>query len=144
MDRLEKVIEALEKIDKECFRYEHSKCPYFLEDECRATSALSFLRSFAEEHPKETSITLENIDTDMNFHELEDKLTESKEKLEDAVVDCMLSYVCEIEEDDKYKKRVIEELWDMIQAGLELARKACISADEVMSGYSEYLEKFKK
>ena len=41
------------------------------------------------------------------------------------------------------KEHVIEEYWDLVQAWLGVLDKYCITADEVMKGYSKHLEKIK-
>lgn len=41
------------------------------------------------------------------------------------------------------KEHVIEEFWDVVQAYLGVLDKYCISANEVMAGYSNHLEKIK-
>ena len=41
------------------------------------------------------------------------------------------------------KEHVIEEYWDLVQAWLGVLDKYCITADEVMAGYPNHLEKIK-
>ena len=89
------------------------------------------------------SIILKNIDTSMSFCELKNKLIEDRERFEDAVIDLILYNACVEENAEEYEKHAIEELWDLIQTGLELIKKVGISADEVMAEYPKYLEKIK-
>ena len=42
------------------------------------------------------------------------------------------------------KEDTIKAFWDMVQAGIGVMKKTGISADDVMKGYSKYLEKIKK
>ena len=151
MDRLDKAIEIYNQISnscndakEKCKKCKRSKECDFYCDFASPMDVSFYLNQIGDLFSKEPSIQLKNIDTNMSFNELKNKLIEDREKFEDSVVDCMLSYVCEEKNAEEYEKHAIEELWDMIQTGLELIQKAGISADEVMKGYSKYLEKIKK
>ena len=142
MDRLEKVIEIMKSgCSGTCC--ERDGCIYYNGD-CNLDYLIDVLFRFDKVIKKEQSIVLKNIDTSMSFCELKNKLIEDREKFEDAVVDCILSHACEEKNAEEYEKHAIEELWDMIQTGLELIQKIGISADEVMEGYKKHLEKLKK
>ena len=151
MDRLDKAIKIYKQISnscddakEECKTCKRNKECDFYCDFASPMDVSFYLSQIGDLFLKEPSIQLKNIDTSMNFCELRNKLIEDREKFDDAIVDCMFSYACEEKSAKEYEKHAIEELWDMIQTGLELINKTGITADEVMEGYNEYLEKIKK
>ena len=151
MDRLEKAIELYKQISnscddakEKCKTFKRSKECDFYCDFASPMDVSFYLNQIGDLFSKEPSIQLKNIDLSMSFCELKNKLIEDRERFEDAVIDLILSNACVEENAEEYEKHAIEELWDLIQTGLELIKKAVISADEVMAEYPKYLEKIKK
>lgn len=82
-------------------------------------------------------IELKNIDlSKVEPAEQLSKLNEEHEEFVESIIDH--SYGKEIS-----NEHMIEEFWDMVQAGLGLLSKEGVYADEVMAGYPKHLEKIK-
>ena len=144
MDRLEKIIEIM-KSGCSATCCEREGCIYYNGD-CNLDYLIDVLFRFDKVIKKEQSITLKNVDTsNVDFWGQRYKFIEDRERFDDTIVDCVFSYEDDdIKNAEKCKKRSIEEFWDMVQTGLRLLQNIGINADEVMSGYPKFLEKFKK
>lgn len=95
---------------------------------------------------RDKSIVLKNIDvSNVNFWEQRDKLIKDGEKFTDRVFDYIFYYDnYDSEKNYKYKKRAIEEFWNMVQYGLGVLQKIDVDADEVMEEYPKHLLKMEQ
>ena len=161
MDRLEKIIKIIiDEYSKTCGeRKECEGCKYYngncnldhlmnslfkwdkaLDDIMKYYNAEYIGRDKAIK--KEQSITLKNVDTrDKNLIDQIEKIIEDEEEITKTVINYVLGPV---NMETVCKEDTIKAFWDMVQAGIGVMKKTGISADDVMKGYSKYLEKLKK
>ena len=90
------------------------------------------------------NIDLENVTLKEQYkkafeeqHELEIELMKLEEKIH------LQSLTSVVIVNSIERQKVIDEFWDLVQAWLGVLDKYCITAEEVMKGYSKHLEKIK-
>lgn len=82
-------------------------------------------------------IELKNIDlSEVEPYQQMDKFNEESNEFIEAIVEHSYSNL-------KDNSHMIEEFWDMVQAGLGLLHIEGVNAREVMAGYPKHLEKIK-
>lgn len=90
------------------------------------------------------NIDLENVTLKEQYkkafeeqHELEIELVKLEEKIYRQKLTSIPVFM------ETHKQNVINEFWDLVQAWLGVLAKDGITADEVMAGYPNHLEKIK-
>lgn len=83
-------------------------------------------------------IELKNINLDnISIEEQYEKETEENIEFSNAILKYL---VCK---NEITKEHVIEEFWDVVQVKIGVLQKYNITADEIMKGYKNHLEKIK-